>query len=84
MTDRTCATCEYRIPVINGDGGAGYCNGPQRERYDKLRGLHQVPATVEYERTRFWRWLGFNTCGPEGNYWYPAKPLGTPPSSIDD
>jgi hypothetical protein len=83
IADRICATCEYRVPTYNGSGYS-YCNGPQRERYSRIRGLYQDPATTEYERAWLWRRLGFNTCGPDGNYWFPTRGLGTPPSAIDE
>lgn len=47
---------------------------------DVIYGPQRRVTTCEFERSRIWRWLGFNTCGPDGRYFEPvARHDDTPP-----
>lgn len=70
MTDNThqmldkppiCRTCLYYVP------GVWECD--RRKSWNVVCGVISSRRTCESERTRFWRWLGRDTCGPEGLYW---------------
>jgi hypothetical protein len=83
MTERTCKTCEYAVPRYDGSGRR-FCNGPHRYRFSDVRGGYTDPTNCEYERWSFWRWLGFDTCGPSGRYWLKAAVRIPPKVSARD
>jgi hypothetical protein len=70
-----CVDCNLMFPSIR--GGSKLC-GRFGERFSAVDGPTASLSTCESERWRFWRWLGCNTCGPEGRYFEPKQPLKPP------
>jgi len=75
----TCATCRHCFTsMYAATHGQRTCN--RRTRFSSVNGTVTVGRPAEYERSRFWRMLGANICGPEGCYW--SKELPPLPPSI--
>lgn len=73
---KTCVSCEHSQKPFRFrlDCNRRPC------KIDKIHGAMSSARSCGFERTRLWRWLGIDTCGPEGRYWTPRKPL-TPPTA---
>ena len=64
----TCASCKFAWSWSSPRAGR-MCGRPGDGGYDVINGQKaKLPATCDYERFRLWRWLGLDTCGPEGRY----------------
>lgn len=74
---RVCAECEHcAISCFAATHGQKSC--VRRTRQSNIHGTVDVVHTAEYERAWLWRFLGFDTCGPEGRFWKKRKPLCPP------
>ena len=68
---RTCATCQHSWKWARPQSGRR-CGRPGDGGCDLINGQKpRQPTFCDSERTRLWRWLGLDTCGPEGRYWEP-------------
>ena len=77
---RVCLGCKWQHGFQTGRR----CFSPhQGSDLDPVEGLIGRTSTCESQRTRLWRWLGHDVCGPEGKYFEqyvqcadkPARPL---------
>jgi len=64
---RLCRDCGHFQPwsFVAGMSEA-WCRRPKR--FDLARGAKTDPRTCAFERAKLWRWLGLDTCGPDGRY----------------
>ncbi len=63
--NRSCSSCRFLgINVLASMHGQRHC--------------YRSGHNVEVERSRIWRWFGFDTCGREGRYWE-AEDANRPP-----
>jgi hypothetical protein len=65
-TPPTCSGCDHSWKQIN--GGSWMCSRGLTS-FHRIEGERAISRTCDYERSRFWRWLGAETCGREGRYW---------------
>jgi hypothetical protein len=64
----SCSACNHSWKQIN--GGPWMCQRGLTS-FSVISGERSVSNPCDYERSRFWRWLGADTCGRDGRYWTP-------------
>jgi hypothetical protein len=74
MTIAACKDCAHRT----GYGRTVSMCGRFPPRFDKIEGWMGVQKTCDFERSRFWRWFGRDTCGPEARFFQPISELRPP------